>query len=58
MGCTDHQLTPIPAMPETVALYITALAEAGARTTTIQRRLSAISQAHQLTGREPSPTRT
>ncbi len=58
MWCTDHQLTPIPATPEMVALYITALAGAGARPSTIQRRLSAISQAHQLSGHEPSPTQS
>jgi len=58
MWCTDHQLTPIPATPETVALYITALAEAGAKPSTIQRRLSALSQAHQLSGHEPSPTQS
>jgi len=58
MWCTDHQLTPIPATPETVALYITALAGTGARPSTIQRRLSAISQAHQLSGHEPSPTQS
>src|SRR5947209_5760766 len=56
MWCTDHHLTPIPATAETVALYITAMAGAGARPSTIQRRLSAISQAHQLSGHEPSPT--
>jgi site-specific recombinase XerD len=54
--CTTHGAVPIPAPPETVARYITALAGAGAKATTIQRRLSAISQAHQLSGHEPSPT--
>jgi len=58
MWCTDHGLAPIPATPETVALYITALAGAGARPSTIQRRLSALSQAHQLSGHEPSPTQS
>jgi len=58
MWCTDHRLSPIPATPETVALYITALAEAGAKPSTIQRRLSALSQAHQLSGHEPSPTQS
>ncbi len=55
MWRTDHQLTPIPATAETVAVYITALAGTGARPSTIQRRLSALSQAHQLSGHEPSP---
>ncbi len=58
MWCTDHHLVPIPATPETVALYITALAGAGAKPSTIQRRLSALSQAHQLSGHEPSPTQS
>jgi len=58
MWCTDHGLAPIPATPETVALYITALAGGGARPSTIQRRLSALSQAHQLSGHEPSPTQS
>jgi len=54
--CTSHNVVPIPATPETVALYVTALAGAGVKASTIQRRLSAISQAHQLSGHEPSPT--
>lgn len=56
LWCADHDLTRLPAAPETVALYISALAQAGARASTIQRRLSALSQAHQLGGYEPSPT--
>lgn len=56
MWCAGHQLSPIPSEPKTVALYITALAGAGAKASTIQRRLSAISQAHQLSGHTPSPT--
>jgi len=56
--CTSHNVVPIPATPETVALYVTALAGAGVKASTIQRRLSAISQAHQLSGHEPSPTST
>ncbi len=56
LWCADHDLTRLPAAPETVALYISALAQAGARASTIQRRLSALSQAHQLVGYEPSPT--
>jgi integrase len=35
---------------------VTALAEAGAKASTIQRRLAAISQAHQWAGITPSPT--
>ncbi|MGZ6098889.1 MAG: site-specific integrase, partial [Myxococcaceae bacterium] len=54
--CRANGLTALPAEPGTVALYIAALAEAGAKSSTIQRRLSAISQAHQLAGHMPSPT--
>lgn len=54
--CVDHGLERLPAAPETVALYITALAGAGTKSSTIQRRLSAISQTPQLAGHEPSPT--
>jgi site-specific recombinase XerD len=53
--CADHRPRP-PAVPGTLVLCVTALAEAGAKASTIQRRLSAISQAHQLAGHVPSPT--
>jgi len=53
--CRAHDRTPLPAAPETVALY---LADAAARckTSTLARRLSAIAQAHQVAG-HPSPTK-
>ncbi len=53
--CRAHDRTPLPAAPETVALY---LADAAARckTSTLVRRLSAIAQAHQVAG-HPSPTK-
>ena len=54
--CRDAGFAPLPASPETVALYLAHLAEAGAKASTIQRRLSAVSQAHQLAGHVPSPT--
>ena len=47
--CTHHQLTPLPAAPETIALYLTMLAETH-KCSTLQRRLSSISQAHQTAG--------
>jgi len=43
--CAVHRLAALPAAPETVALYLTDLA-ASRKTSTLQRRLSAISQAH------------
>ncbi len=54
--CTDQAVAPLPATPQTVSLYVSALAELGAKPSTIHRRLSAISQAHQLAGHTPSPT--
>jgi len=53
--CADHAVSPLPASPETIAVY---LAE-GARTlkaSTLTRRCSAISIAHQMAGEE-SPTK-
>lgn len=55
--CSERELDSLPAMPETVALYISHLADLGYKTSTIQRRLTTISQAHQTAGYE-SPTRT
>ncbi len=53
--CRAHDRTPLPAAPETVALYLAALA-GHRKTSTLTRRLSAISQAHQVAG-HPSPTK-
>lgn len=53
--CEGQGLDSLPAAPQTVALYLTALAEAGRKASTLQRRLSSISQAHQAAG-YPSPT--
>ncbi len=53
--CQAHGRVPLPASPETVALYLTARASTR-KTATLTRRLSAISQAHQVAG-HPSPTK-
>src|SRR5690242_20071285 len=53
--CLAHNQNPLPAAPETVALYVTQLA-ATHKTATITRRMSAVSQAHQVAGFD-SPTR-
>lgn len=54
--CRRHTQESLPASPQTVALYASALASAGkVKANTITRSLSAISQAHQLAGL-PSPT--
>jgi site-specific recombinase XerD len=54
--CKELGHESLPAEPTTVVLYLTALAQAGAKASTIQRRLSALSQAHKLAGHVPSPT--
>lgn len=54
--CRSQQLVAVPAEPDTVALYAAALA-GRARVATIERRLAAISVAHQMKGLE-SPTRS
>jgi site-specific recombinase XerD len=54
--CGHLEVAALPVAPSTLSAYISALADAGARASTIQRRLSAISQAHQLAGHVPSPT--
>jgi len=52
--CKAHGQSSLPATPETVALYVTDLSTTH-RTATITRRISAISQAHQIAGIE-TPT--
>jgi site-specific recombinase XerD len=52
--CGQHGWAALPARPETVALYLSDLAER-ARASTLTRRISAISQAHRLAGFD-SPT--
>lgn len=47
--CRDRNFYACPAVPETVALYLTALSRT-LKVSTLTRRLSAISQAHQTAG--------
>ena len=54
--CTAHERLDLPASPETICLYLSALAET-AKSSTLTRRLSSISVAHQMAGYDPSPTR-
>ncbi len=54
--CRTQGLQALPAAPETVALYLAALAE-GCRPSTLQRRLVAISRMHCTAQHEP-PTRS
>lgn len=53
--CEQHGVTALPASPETVAAYIASLADVGYKTSTIARRLAAISTIHQAHGYD-SPT--
>ena len=67
--CDERGLAPMPAAPETVALYIASRAEAGPvdargrptaplKVATLSRRLAAISQAHKLVGLESPALRS
>jgi site-specific recombinase XerD len=55
--CTQQGASPLPASPELVVLYLTGLIKENKKVSTLQRRISAISQAHQAAGHE-TPTRT
>jgi site-specific recombinase XerD len=54
--CRREKRAALPATPETVALYVTQLAQTGRTAATIQRRMAAISQVHQLAAHLPPPT--
>jgi integrase len=48
--CEAHALEPLPAAPEAVALYLSALAQAGRKRATLELALAALNRAHQLAG--------
>jgi integrase len=50
--CAQHELEPLPAAPETVAIYLSARAQQGRKVSTLAQALAAISQAHQFAGHE------
>jgi integrase len=52
--CSEQGLVSLPALPETVALYLTHLAEKGRKVSTIERALVSISQRHRF-ALQPSP---
>src|SRR3979411_1554257 len=53
--CEERELSPLPASDQTVALYLSHMADRRAKAATIARRLVVISQAHK--GADlPSPT--
>ncbi len=53
--CQPYGFVPLPARPETVALYLTALADA-LKPSTLGRRLATISQVHQAASHETPTT--
>jgi site-specific recombinase XerD len=50
--CGSHGLVAIPATPETVAVYLSALAACGRKISTIRRRCVAVAQVHQSAGHD------
>jgi site-specific recombinase XerD len=48
--CAQHGLTPLPATPGTVAVYLAALADIPRRPATIERALTGIAHAHRTRG--------
>jgi site-specific recombinase XerD len=55
--CAAQSVQALPATPEVVARYLTALAKAGRKVSTIEQRVAAIRWVHEARGHE-SPTRT
>lgn len=55
--CRHHNRTPLPASPDTVALYLTHCAR-GLKPSTIQRRIATISEAHKAANHETPTTST
>lgn len=55
--CKENNKIPLPADPIDVSDYLADLADSGKKTSTIQRRIASISQAHQMKG-YPTPTKT
>lgn len=53
--CFQHNLQPLPALPETVALFLTDQASSGLATVSLERRIAAIRFAHAQSD-HPSPS--
>ncbi|MFD1676429.1 site-specific integrase, partial [Alicyclobacillus fodiniaquatilis] len=53
--CKAQSVNHLPCSPETVAYYLSYLADRGYKVSTLQRRISSISMAHKTSG-YPSPT--
>ena len=54
--CSQHGFVAIPAEPENVAVYLSALATSGRKVSTIRRRCAAIAHVHQSVGASDNPT--
>jgi integrase len=52
--CDEQGLCPLPAAPQTLALYLAARVDQGRKVATLALAITAISQAHQVAG-HPSP---
>lgn len=50
--CAARALTPLPATPATVAVYLAALADEGRAVNTIERALAAVAHAHRSAGHD------
>lgn len=48
--CREHNRSALPADPDTVALYLTHMAEIGRATSTIARAMTSVSQSHKVAG--------
>jgi len=58
LWCHQYGLAALPAEPDTVALYLTAMAAQDAAVATLRKRLVAISQAHRAAGVSAPPTQS
>lgn len=54
--CDSRGVSPMPATPDTVALFLAAEATNGTKASTLGRRVAAIRYAHKAAGVDPSPT--
>jgi integrase len=54
--CASRDFSPLPALPATIAVYLSNLADQGRKASTIARRVAAIADKHRLAGIDPPPT--
>jgi site-specific recombinase XerD len=53
--CGQRGLLPLPALPGTIAAYLSSLADQGRKASTIARRRAAIAERHKQAGIDPVP---